>query len=236
MAYTQLTLAQLRARLQQYTEGTPFYTDAEATLAINEALRTWNLLTGRWHGRLVMETTPNNPDYALASSVLYRTRVLWNGLPVDGGSYPSLQSAHPRWITDTTATGGGVPTRPVFWCPLSLRTILIWPADAAGHNALTVEGVATTPVLTADGDFVDLSEADVSRLLPFALHVLTFKKGGQAFAATAPAYTRFLVAAGEENQLLTTSQAYRRFAGLAGRDEQPLRERAVPRGVPVTQP
>lgn len=230
MGYTALTLADLRVRLQQYTEAVPFWTTPEANRAINEALRTWNVLTGRWHGRITLDTTPTNPDYALPTAILYRARVLWNGLPLTGTSYQALQSAHPRWLTDTTASGGEVPTRPRVWCPISLRTILIWPADAVAHNSLTVEGVATTPVLTNDADFVDLAEADVSILLPFALHVLTFKKGGQWFAATAPAFAKFLRAAAEENQLLTTSAAYRRWAGLTRRDEKPLLEAAVPAG------
>lgn len=231
MAFTQLTLADLRTRLQQYTEQAPFWTNAEANLAINEALRTWNLLTGRWRARLTMETTPNNHDYGLDTPILYRTRLLWNGRPLDPCSYQSLQSARPRWVSETTTTGGDVPTRPIIWCPISLRLILIWPADAVAHNALTIDGVAATPVLLADGDFVDLAEADISILLPFALHVLSFKKGGQWFAATAPAFAKFLRAAAEENQLLTTSQFFRRWAGLYGRDEKPLRERALPAGV-----
>ncbi len=230
--YQAITLAELRARLQQYTEQTPFWTDAEADLAINEALRTWNMLTGRWHDRIVLETPPTgNADYALPNAILYRTRVLFNGSPLDGTSYEALMSAHPRWRVETTATGGDIPTRPRVWCPISLRTILIWPADAAGHNSLTIDGVANTPVLVADGDFVNLAEADVSVLLPFALHVLSFKKGGQWFSATAPAFANFLRAASEENQLLTTAQAYRRWAGLYKRDENPLREVVVPAGV-----
>ncbi len=223
MPYQQLTLAQLRARLQQYTEAAPFWVDAEANLAINEALRTWNMLVGRWRSRITLETPPTaNPDYALPTPILYRTRVLLHG--------KALAAAHPRWTTDRTNTEG-CPSRPVVWCPVSLRTILLWPADAVGHNSLTVDGVATTPVLIADGDYVDLPEADISILLPFALHVLSFKKGGQWFAATAPAFQKFLAAAMEENQLLTTSQAFRRWAGLYKRDEKPLREVVVPAGV-----
>lgn len=231
MAYQSLTRATLRARLQEYWEGTPFWDTTEANNAINEALRFWNMLTGRWHGREVRQTDPNVHDYAITNTILYRTRLLYNGLPMSPTSYQSLMSARPSWLIETTASGGDVPTRPKVWCPISLRLILIWPADAAAHNALTIDGVATTPQLTADGQFVDLAEADVSVLLPYALHVASFKKGGQWFAQTAPAYSKFLRAAAEENQLLTTSQTFRRWAGLYKRDEKPLRDRSLPGGV-----
>jgi len=235
MAYTAITRAQLRARLIDMIEGTPFWSTDELNRGINEALRTWNMLVGRWHGRVTLITTPNTHDYSLSTAILYRTRVLHNGRPLTPTSYTSLAAAHPHWPLDTTASGSGIPTRPTVWCPISLRTFLIWPADALAWNSLTVDGVAETPQLLAEGAYVNLAEADVSVLLPYVLHLLSFKKGGAAFAETAPFYIKFLQAAAEENQLLTTSQAYRKWAGLVGRDEKPLRDRSLPSGVQLRQ-
>lgn len=222
MAYQSLTLAQLRARLEARVESVPFWVDAEANDAINEALLTWGMLTGRWKTRVVLATTPGTVDYALPSAMTYRMRVAFNGHPLSPSALADLDLGRPDWRTETTADGGSVPSRPTLWAPLSLNLIYIWPADAAGGNSLVVDGVATTPVLTADGQYVDLAEADISTLLGFALHVLTYKKGGPWFAATQGLFRAFVEAAAAENSLITTTQWYRRFAGLDMRDLQPV--------------
>ena len=219
--YQSITLAQLRTRLQELWEGVPFWTAAEANRAINEALREWNFLTGRWVGTVVVPCTALNYDYAIPNAILYRTRVSWNSRPMSVSSRQDLNYGRPHWREESTVSGGDVPARPMLWVPVSLRLIYIWPMDAGGHNALTVEGVATTPVLTADGDYVDLAEADISVLLGYALHVAAFKKGGGWFTQSVGYFRTFLMAAGQENSLITTSQVYRRFMGLDHRDQKP---------------
>lgn len=223
MSYQAYDLTDLLARLTARTDDVPFWDTDEATAAINEALCTWNMLTGRWTTRLVLETTPITGEYTLPMTVSYRTRLLFNNLPMSPASREDFNNGRPNWYSETTASGGDVPTRPMLWAPVSLNLIWIWPGDFAGHNALTIDGVASTPVLTDPGDYVDLGEDDLSILLGFALHVLTFKKGSVWFAATRPYFEAFLRAAGEENQLITTSQMYRRYLGLDHRDLKPIR-------------
>ncbi len=224
MAYQAIDLATLRLRLQTSYESVPFWTATEADRAINEALWFWNLLTGRWHQTIVLPTTANTVDYALPSTLLYRTRVLFNNRPLSPSSREELNNGRIHWRTETTASGGDVPTRPTLWAPISLGWIYVWPADAVGHNALTVEGVAATPVLTLDTDKVDLAEADLSVLLGYALHAISLKKGGPWFAATLPKFKAFLAAAAEENSLITTSQVYRKVMGLDRRDQKPFKD------------
>jgi hypothetical protein len=231
MAYTAITLAQLRAELQAKYESVPFWVDAEANLFLNEALRTWNSLTGRWKGTAVLSTTPSDAFYALPQAILYRARVLFNSQPLTPSSYTDLSAGRPRFRQETTLSGGDVPTRPTVWAPISLRLIVIWPADAVGHNGLTVSGVAQTPVLTADGDFVNLPSADLDPILGYALHVATLKKGGAYFSQSLHYWTEFLAAAAEQNQLITTSQLYRRWMGLDRRDLKPVVDRQLPAGV-----
>lgn len=222
MPYQAITRAELRSRLQEFWESKPFWTADEANRAINEALRFWNLLTGRWQDTMTLTTTVNTSSYALPSSILYRTRVAWNGLPLSSDSRESFENGRPRWRAETMTSGGDVPTRPTLWAPISLRQIAIWPHDL-GHQSLEIDGVAATPVLGADGAFVNLSEADVSVLLGYGLHVVSLKKGGPYFAQTFKYFRAMLAAAGEENSLLTTSQVYRRVMGLDHRDQKPLR-------------
>lgn len=222
MGYQSITLADLQARLTARWEGQVYWTTPEATLAINEALLTWNLLTGRWHQRIVVPTTANTYEVALPEALLYRTRVDFNGYPLSPSSREDLINGRPHWARESTTFGSPVPRRPTLWAPVSLRLIYYWPKDAVGGNSLTIDGIAKTPVLVNDADFVDLAEADISCLLGFALHVVMLKKGGPWWAATFPYFKAFLEAAGEENSLITTSQTYRRVMGLDMRDLKPL--------------
>lgn len=226
MPYQSITLAQLRTRLQARWDGQPYWTADEADRAINESLLTWNMLTGRWHQRIVLPTTANTYELALPASLLYRTRIAWNGYPLSPSSREDLTNGRPNWRRETIGSGGDVPTKPTLWAPVSLRLLYLWPMDTADGNSLTLDGVAKTPVLTSDAAYVDLAEADVSCLLGFALHVAAFKQGGPWWTATWPFFKAFLQAAGEENALLTTAQAYRQVMGLDHRDLKPLRDAA----------
>lgn len=219
MPYTAITRADLRTRLTQFLEGKPFWTATEANAAINESLRAWNFLTGRWQTRLVLETTPGMREVALPTSIVYQTRLTWNGRPMEPTSVFDLDQGRRAWRIEGSGDDG-VPDRPLFWAPESLQLLYLWPADTPGHNSLVIDGTAATPVLLTDGAFVDLSEADISCLLGYAFHVLSFKKGGQWFANSLRYYRAFLEHAAEENDLLSTSQVYRRYMGLVYRDEE----------------
>lgn len=222
MSYTAYTLAQLQTLMAQRWESTPFWTAEEARIAINEALSMWNLLTGYWHKTITIQTAANTVDYALPSTLLYRTRIKWNTYPLHPAGAVGMDYAQPRWPVETTTTGGSVPTRPIMWAPISLWLIHIWPADAVAHNVLTVEGVAATPVLSAAGDFLDLGDELLGHLLGMALHIASFKRGNPWFAATKPGYTAFLEAAGEQNDRIRLSTAYRKYLGLDLRKLRPL--------------
>jgi hypothetical protein len=109
---------------------------------------------------------------------------------------------------------------------VSLRSVYLWPADAGG-TVITVEGIAATPVLSDDGDTIDLGTEQLDALLGYALHALSFKKGGAAFAATEDLFKAFLAAAADKNDLITTSTTYRRVMGLDHRDLKPIRSAAA---------
>lgn len=236
MAYQQVTLADLQTALALKWESKPFWVAEEARLAINDALETWTMLTGRWKRRVILHTTANTYELALPAPILYRTRLTFNGRPLSGTGLEDLNNGRPRWREETTATGGAVATRPMVWAPVSLQLLVYWPADAVGKNTIVVDGVADVPRLVAGGDFVDLGEDDLSVLLGYALHVAALKKGGPWFAQTIPYYHTFLRAAAVENQLLTTSQAYRRALGLTLRDLKPIKRLTAPAAVAALVP
>lgn len=216
MPWTRTTLAALRRRLQERVETVPFWTAEEARLAINEGLSFWNLLTGTWKARITLDATPaSDPLIALPLSLVFGARVAYQGQPLALDSLPSFFRARPDWWTETTATAGDVPTRPLMWAPVSVQLIAVWPRPALlVAGAFTVDGVAATPVLVSEDDAVDLDDGVLDVLLGYALHVMTFKEGWARFASTTAHLKAFLALAGEQNGQLTQSAAYRAYMGL----------------------
>lgn len=221
MPYLVSTLADLNVALAGRVGGSVFWTPEEGRLALNETLRDWNLLTGRWRRRLTLSTVAPivgvpQVELALGATMTYGMRIaLSTGTPVIPTSILELDLGRPTWRSETIASGGEVPAVPTLWAPISLQRIAIWPATAtAVVNYLLIEGVANTPVLVEAGDFVDLGEEIVDVLLDMAIHVIALKEAGPRWRATLPHFQAFLQAAAEENGLLKANQAFRRMAGL----------------------
>lgn len=224
MPYTTTTLGDLKTFMVQRWDQVVFWTPEEARLALNEALRDWNLLTGRWRTRVSLTITAGSPDIDLPGAITYGMRLTTAaGAPLIPTSTLELDLGRPSWRLETTATGASVPTVPTLWAPVSLTRIAIWPTlPTAGVNALLLDGVMRTPVLVNDGDPVDLGEEIIDVITDMALHVAAFKEAGDRWRATRPYFEAFLQAAAEENSLLKQNQAYRRWAGLdRRRDLQP---------------
>jgi len=217
MPYTTTPLAALQARMVQRWDTVVFWTPEEARLAINEALREWNLLTGRWRTRVPLDVVAGQPEIALPGVLTYAMRVTTAaGAAIIPSSVLELDLAEPQWRQQTAAA-------PVLWAPLSLTQIAIWPASpVTTPAALVCDGVMRTPVLVAPSDLVDLGAEIVDVIADMALHIAAFKEAGDRWRATRPYFEAFLQAAAEENALLKQAQAYRRWAGLdRRRDLQP---------------
>jgi hypothetical protein len=215
MAYQAVTLEDLRKAIAAKRDGILQWTPEEERLAINEALRLWNLLTGRWRRRASQNTGVGTVEYTLPSTMVYGMRVVVSGTPLAVASTTELDLMRPSWRSETVASGGDVPTAPTVWVPISLLRIAIWPAmNSVVVNGLQVDGVSATPILSEPGDFVDLGQELFDHLLNLVLHLLAFKIGGQTWKATLPAFQRFLQAAAEENGVLKANQKFRRWAGL----------------------
>lgn len=225
MAYQAVTLAQLQADLAARTDSHPWWTPEQARLALNEGLRIWSAATCRWTTKGYAPCVPNDPyvplifpvasynpvsgQQALAPAV----RVLFNGRPLEKVSMADLDLAVPNWRATTTATAGA-PDRPVYWAPVALNLIVIYPAVTAFPTTLEIAGVQQTPILVNPVDYVDLGQEQHDVLLGYALHVLTFSMGGQRFTATYPGWLELLKSAAAENRQFAASATYRRLLGL----------------------
>lgn len=213
MTYAAITRATLRARLQDRYTGDPFWSATEANDALNEALRYFNLFTGYWRGNATAPTVAGNPFVTVPASLTYRTRVTRSGFALVRKSLIELYRAKRDWRTQTTATGSPVPTTIREWAPVGLGQIAIWPTDAAGGTTLTFEAVKLTPVLTADGQFLDIGNEELNLVLNEALWVLTFKRPSLLPQMQAK-HQAFLEGCLERNDQLRQSSYFRRQLGL----------------------
>lgn len=215
MPYTQTTLSQLKVLMGQQWDGSAFWTDEEARLAINEALRLYNLFTGFWKARpMPIPTVAGQVFYAVPGTLTVSLRMTFNLLSMTIGSLDEYDNGRPNWQAETTADGGDVPTRPKAYLPVGLSQFALWPADATGGGSLLLDGVAQTPILVADGDYLDLGQEELTILLGEALHIAAFKERGSRWAATAVKHTAFLAACADKNSRLATSAYFRKALGL----------------------
>lgn len=209
MPYTSTTRATLRVLLQQRYESSPFWTDTDANLAINQTLRTWNMLTGYWRHRIVVNNQPNDPLVAIPGTLVQQTAITWQGKHMTGVAAAELNFLTTDWwqarVGDT-----GVPRRPTFWAPVGLNLIAIYPASVV-VGSLEIDGVRTTPVLSSDGEFVDIGSEEFDILTGYALHVCALKAGASFLDRTKPYLEAFIKAAVERNHLLKMTRWFTHF-------------------------
>jgi hypothetical protein len=213
MTYAAITRATLRARLQDRYTGDPFWSATEANDALNEALRYFNLFTGYWRGTATAPTVINTPFVTVPATLTYRTRVTRTGFVLQRKSLIELYRTRRNWRTQTTTSGSPVPTTVREWAPVGLGQIALWPTDAAGGTTLTFDAVKLTPILTADGQFLDIGNEEVNLVLNEALWVLTFKRPS-LLPQMKPKHLAFLEGCLERNDQLRQSSYFRRQLGL----------------------
>lgn len=191
----------------------PYWSATEANDAINEALRQFNMYTGYWRGSVTINTTANTVFYAVSNTMTRATRMYRSGKALGRKSIVELYRQRRNWRTQTTASGGGVPTTVQEWAPIGLNNIAIWPAHAAGGLTLTLDAVKITPILTADGDFVDLGSEEQDALLDECMWILTFKRPSLRDVMR-QRHEHFLQACLERNDQLRASSHFRHVLGL----------------------
>lgn len=211
MAYQRITLSELKGLAMKRLGNVLFWDqDTEIVKYLNEALRTWNLMTGQWKGQQLMLTVLGQTLYS--TTLLKVMRVSLNDLALDQTSLFGLDQGHPGWQADT-----GVP---VCWFPVGLTQIGLYPKDSVGNRSLKLEGLTVAPVLSADADYLDLGDWQVQPLLDAVQHLASFKQGGDEFKATMPLMQNFVTAAGIQNAKFKESGMYRRYMGADAEEQQ----------------
>lgn len=228
--YLQIQRSAIRAMVYERLgqSSNQFWRDDEINRYIQEALRVWNSLTGFWSVQLFLTTVANQPWYTLPGTITSATRVEWNGQPMSQSSLWELDYGHQSWESDTTNVPN-VPIQPKCWAPAGLTLIAIWPADATSTNALTVQGIADTPILTTDAQFLDIGREELNHILDYIQHIATFKEGGQEFDTSQRLLQNFLKGAATRNSMLMANEKYGPWMGQTREPVQRRRTLAQPR-------
>ena len=226
MAFTNITLAQLRTYVAARLQNPNFWSATEVQWAINQAIRDWNLATGYFQGRFIVTTVVGRVLYNLqtlsqlqvggVSQLTMPLRVAFNGQPLDPTSTDDLDNGYPSivgWQLTTTATAG-MPSTPQLWAPIGLSYIALYPADAIGNNSLQIDGVIRAPILTSEGAYINLDSSLISAFIGEIICTISVKRGGVALQKAQAGHAEFMRAAIALNSHLKAVAPFRGYAGI----------------------
>jgi hypothetical protein len=212
-AYQRVNLDTLVQRLSERS-GPTFWTDAEKRRAINEALRVWAVMTGQWQRTFKILSVSGQIFYDVPRQIVSLQRIRYNvGTVLYPTSIPELDYGIPNWQKANAGT-------PQLWAPVGLDKFALYPAAGADGTNLTLEGLALTPALLKGGDFVDLGDEELNRILDYGQHYLSFKEGGSEWNATGALMSEFVQAAGLRNSRIVASALFSKYMGQHKSEEQ----------------
>lgn len=201
-SYARVTLTEIQGFLaERVGNNTVFWPAAQATEAINHAMRVWQALTGEWSIHTATVTGTGNYFYDIPSTGYAPFRVSYGGAALSLTSLEELDLAFPTW-EDASSTG-----TPLYWAHVGATMLVVYPAPASG--SISLEMYQDTPVLSAGGDFIQIDDGDLEKLLDYAHHVLTFKEGISEMESTKGALTGLIEAAARKNAALRKANFYR---------------------------
>jgi hypothetical protein len=204
--YHRVTLGDLITKLtERLGENTTFWTSQEKTDAINEAIAFWQAMTGQWTATFIVGPNLEQSTFmAVPRQVVSNQRISINGTPLSSASLAEMDDGFPGWQATTGTTA--------YWTPAGMNYVAFSPAPAAS-DAILFQGISASPRLAASGDFIDIGDEELTRLLGYAQAYLTFKEGPTESSATDPSVQTMMEAATFKNSRLKGSALYRKFMG-----------------------
>jgi hypothetical protein len=165
-------------------------------------MRVWQALTGEWviTTSTIVCTGAHFYDVPSTEYAPYRVSHSFDGAPLTLTSIEELDLGFPGW--DSTSTG-----TPLYWAPVGATGIAVHPAPLGG--TISLESFQDTPVLVNAGDFIQVGDEELQKLLTYAHHYLTFKEGIAEIEATGGALTDLIEAAARRNAALRATNFYR---------------------------
>lgn len=246
MAYANTSYATLKALLLKRVGGQgKFWTNFELGLALNEALSVWQLLVGEFSTQsqlstsalgdevedlyypatgtsdmVVVESTATAPlplsVWRVGTDVqTHTTGSLYAFSKLTPVSLPELDHGKPGWRTGTAAAAE-------YWAPCGLNKIIFSPRP---NSYVRLDYYRGDQLLVEEGDYVQLGDEELNRILDYAVWQLNVKSGTQeAFNNTKALREQMLKAAGLRNSKLRGSQLYKDVMGADRGETQPERD------------
>jgi hypothetical protein len=190
------SLADLRTGVYYRLDGnTALYTTAEVDAAINEAVRTLNLLTGFYQTRAAVSIASriDRKFYQVPSEIIVPLGVYVDSLPLAKTTVSRLTMEYPDWFGERSTSRAPA----MLWAPMGLRTIIVYPPAHIAGQLITVSGIGETPLLVSDTDEIPITDDLADVLEDLSFHVLPLKVGGAEFEQQLPVYRGFLSRAKE---------------------------------------
>jgi hypothetical protein len=174
-----VTLSQLQSRVySRIDNNTALYTAAELTSAINESIRTTNLVTGYTQTSTSISSVANQVWYSIPTGILVPIRLQFAGTFIERVSVNNIGNNSPNWQMHTT-TNVGYPVSQ--WVTSGLTNFAIHPADSIGGNSIVITGIVEPTLLVSSGDTISIPDEYSEVLEDLSVVALVLKEGGKSF-------------------------------------------------------
>jgi hypothetical protein len=175
MPATTYTLYQLQQFALDTVDGNfQLFTIPELNYAINEGIRTVNLITGAFQGTVQLISIAGQLIYPVPAPMLFPQRAQFEKQSLDPVSIDRIGLDYPSWATDTTASLGQVSR----WIPLGLSLFAIHPLDSSGGGAIYLTGIVEPNLLVNPSDAIPLEDEFIDMLVDYCGARLPLKCGG----------------------------------------------------------
>jgi hypothetical protein len=173
------TLSQLQSDIYTRLDGNTFlYLSAELTSAINESIRTANLVTGYTQTTSTVTSVANQVWYTVPTGILVPLRLTFAGYFLEKTSVDKISNYNPNWQLQTTANSG-IPVAQ--WLTSGLTNFAIYPADTIGGNSMVMTGVVEPALLVNPSDTISIPDEYQEILEDLSVVALVLKEGGKSF-------------------------------------------------------
>lgn len=204
--YQLTTIADAVKRLGQRTDGqntNVFWTADEKLWALNEALRVWQCLVGQWAMSMTLNVGAS-PFFNVPRQFASIMRITSGTSQLQLISMEELDNGFPGWQA--------VSGTPLYWAPNGANSVALYPYPASGGDVVLYGYI---DLLTAGlGDYINLGNEELTRVLDYGRHYLSFKEGMPSLQASSVALTAFAEAAALKNARIEETEMFKRAMGL----------------------
>lgn len=188
-----LTLLDLKNQVySRLEENDLMYSGDEVRNALNDALRTLNMMCGWYQGTFSIPgggtTVAGRVVYDIPSQILFPQRVVWSDKVLEKSPLSQTSNEWPSWMKDTSSNTGTPTSR---WIPIGISKFAIHPADSLGGATLQVTGISNPDIMVNNNDTAYIPKEGVTAVVDYAAHAVQCKMQGMPFMQSLGMYRNF---------------------------------------------